>query len=288
MKQFSLNELFSQYKNNKIKKTELEGRVYYYFFYNQEKTRLGHWKRDEYEDYISWFYPRIRKAIDTYSEKGSSFEAFIHKFMQNSSREYRVRITTQNVTEYSAWCARVPELYAREEAPEYWYEKNENQLTAILTGKNGIKDKRRILALILKCYYYVSDDFIDRIAGKMGMDAKQLRDMVNKIRELRQKKDDALYYMKERIYCQYYRCIVYEKRLLLIQENNAAYEKLKFRLEKAKQRLEKMRKRITLIRTEATNKQVAEVIGIKKGTVDASLHKLKARLNSMSEKSQLN
>jgi FixJ family two-component response regulator len=94
--------------------------------------------------------------------------------------------------------------------------------------------------------------------------------------------------MKERIYCQYYRCIVYEKRLLLIQENNAAYEKLKLRLEKAKQRLEKMRKRITLIRTEATNKQVAEVIGIKKGTVDASLHKLKARLNNLSEKSQLN
>jgi RNA polymerase sigma factor (sigma-70 family) len=288
MKQFSLNELFSQYKNGKIKKAEFEGRVYYYFFYNQEKTRLGHWKRDEYEDFISWFYPRIKKAIDTYNETGSSFEAFIHKFTHNSSREYRVRVTTQNVTEYSAWCARVPELYAREEAPEYWHEKDENPLTAILTEQSGRKDSRRILALILKCYYYVSDDFIDRIAGKIEMDAGELRGMVDKIREIRQKKDDALYYMKERIYCQYYRCIVFEKRLLLIQENTAAYEKLKLRLEKAKQRLERMRKRITLIRTEATNKQVAEVIGIKKGTVDASLHKLKARLKNLSDKSQLN
>jgi hypothetical protein len=288
MKQYSLNELFSQYKNGKIKKAELEGQVYYHFFHNQEKTRLGHWKRDEYEDFISWFYPRIKKAIDTYSETGSSFEAYINKFMHNSSREYRVRITTQNVTEYSAWCARVPELYAREEAPEYWHEKGKNPLAAILAEQNERKDKRRILALILKCYYYVSDDFIDRIAGKINLNAEQLRDMVNKIREMRQKKDDALYYMKERIYCQYYRCIVYEKRLLLIQENTAAYEKLKLRLEKAKQRLEKMRKRITLIRTEATNRQVAQVIGIKKGTVDASLHKLKTRLNDLSEKSLLN
>ena len=288
MKQYSLNELFSQYKTGKIKKTELEGRVYYYFFYNQEKTRLSHWKRDEYEDYISWFYPRVKKAIDTYNETGSSFEAFIHKFIHNSSREYRVRVTTQSVTEYSAWCARLPELYAREEAPEYRHEKDENPLAAILTGQDERKDKRRVLALILKCYYYVSDDFIDRIAGKIKMDAEQLRDMVNKIREMRQKKDDALYYMKERIYCQYYRCIVYEKRLLLIQENTAAYEKLKHRLEKAKQRLERMRKRMTLIRTEATNSQVAQVIGIKKGTVDASLHKLKAGLKNLSEKSLLN
>jgi RNA polymerase sigma factor (sigma-70 family) len=288
MKQFSLNELFSQYKNNKIKRSELEGRVYYYFFYNQEKSGLGHWKHDEYEDFISWFYPRIKKAVDTYSEKGSSFEAFIYKFMQNSSREYRVRITTQNVTEYSAWCARVPELYAREESPEYWHEKDENPLTAILTGQNGRKDTKRILALILKCYYYVSDDFIDRIAGKVEMDAEELREMIGKMRQMRQKKDDALYYMKERIYCQYYRCIVFEKRLLLVQENTTAYIKLKLRLEKAKQRLEKMRKRITLIRTEATNRQVAEVIGIKKGTVDASLHKLRAKLKSLSDKSPLN
>jgi hypothetical protein len=288
MKQYSLNELFSQFKNGKIKKAEFEGRVYYYFFYNQERTCLCHWKRNEYEDFISWFYPRIKKAIDIYNEKGSSFEAFIHKFMQNSSREYRVRITTQNVTEYSAWCARVPELYTHEEAPEYRHEKDESPLNEILAGQNGRIDKRRILALILKCYYYVSDDFIDRIADKIKMNAAELHEMIGKIREMRQEKDDALYYMRERIYCQYYRCIVYEKRLSLIQENTAAYDKLKLRLEKAKLRLERMRKRISLIRTEATNNQVAEVIGVKKGTVDASLHKLRSRLNDLSDKSLLN
>jgi DNA-directed RNA polymerase specialized sigma24 family protein len=288
MKQYSLNELFSQLKNGKIKQVELEGQLYYYFFNNQEKTCLCHWKRDEYEDYISWFYPYIKKAINTYSEKGSSFEAYINKFMKNSSREYRVRVTTQSVTEYSAWYARIPELYTREEAPEYWHDKEENPLTAILTEQNGRTEKRRILALILKCYYYVSDDFIDRIANKIEMDIGELREMINKIREIRQKKDDALYFMKERIYCQYYRCIVFEKRLLFIQENTAAYEKLKLRLEKAKLRLERMRKRITLIRTEATNEQVAQVIGVKKGTIDSSLHKLRIKLKELSDKSQLN
>jgi FixJ family two-component response regulator len=63
---------------------------------------------------------------------------------------------------------------------------------------------------------------------------------------------------------------------------------MKLRLEKARLRLEKMRKRLSKIRTDATNKQVAEVIGIKKGTVDASLYKLKAKLVSVAGKSHLN
>jgi hypothetical protein len=112
--------------------------------------------------------------------------------------------------------------------------------------------------------------------------------MIERIQKIRQIKDDEIYMMKERIYCQYYRCIVFEKRLAHIQENSVSWEKLNVRLIKAKKRLEKMRKRLTLIRTEATNSQVAEVIGVKKGTIDASLHMLKIKLNSFSDKSLLN
>jgi len=288
MRQSSLNELFTQFKNNNLKRAEIEGLIYNYMIFNQEKTCLCHWERDDYEDYVSWFYPRIQKAIDNYNENGSSFEAFMKKFIFNSSREYRVRAATRNVTEYSTWCARVPDLYAREEAPGYSLEENENILTRFLDGKYGRKNARRVLALVLKCYYYVSDDFIEKIAGKIGMEIQCLKEMVNKIREIRQKKDDAIYYMKERIYGQFYRCVVYEKRLSLIQENTAAYDRLKLRLIKARKRLENMRSRLASIRTDATNTQIAEVIGVKKGTVDASLHKLKARMRALAEKSLLN
>jgi len=288
MQQNTLNELHSQYTTGKIKREEFEGSIYRHYFNNQEKTCLSHWKRDQYEDYISWFYQRLKRAIDSYRDTGSSFDAFMSKFLLISSKEYRVRITTNSVTEYSAWSARVPDLYAREEPPYYLHENNEDILSKLINTQNGRRDTKRILALILKCYYYVSDDFIDKIASKLEMDGKELRDMVDRVRKIRQKKDDEIYLMKERIYCQYYRCFVYEGRLSLVQENTAAYNKLKLRLDKAKQRLQKMRKRITLVRTDATNKQIAEVIGIKKGTVDASLHKLKEKWKDMSAKFSLN
>jgi len=286
--QQSLNELYSQYTNGKLKRAELEGFIYKYLFFNQEKTCLSHWKYDEYEDYVSWFYSRLHKAIDSYSETGSSFEAFIGKFILTSSKEYRVRITTKNIFEYSAWSARVPELYLHEELPGYIYDNEDKILSKLLDNKNGRMNTRRILALILKCYYYVSEDFIDKITPKIGIKSDELRKMINKIQEIRQKKDNEIYNLKERIYCQYYRCMVYERRLMHFLEDPMAYNKLKLRLEKARVRLEKMRKRLKLIRKNATNRQVAQVIGIKKGTVDSSLYNLRARLDILADKSLLN
>lgn len=288
MQKNTLNELHSQYVNGKLSRLEFEGLLYNYFMSNQEKTCLSRWNRDEYEDYVSWFYQRLRKAIDSYKDIGYSFEAFMWKFFLVSSREYRVRITTGTVTEYSAWSARISELYANEEPPFYLHENNNSVLETISDDQNYKKNSRRILALVLKCYYYVSDDFIDKIAPKIGIEIKELAGMIDNIRKIRQKKDDAIYRMKERIHCQYYRCVVFEKRLSYIQENTASWEKLNYRLIKARQRLEKMRKRLTLIRTEATNSQIAETIGVKKGTIDSSLYMLKAKFKNLSDKSLLN
>ena len=283
-----INDLHSGYIDGSLKRNEFEGMLYSYFLTNQEKTCLSHWKRDEYEDYISWFYQRLKKTIDSYREIGSSFEAYIGKFLLISSREYRVRKITGNVIEYSAWSAIVPEMYAHEERPDYFCENNLNVLSKLINDQKGRKNPRRILALIIKCYYYVSDDFVDKIAPKIGINKKELSNMIKNIRKIRQKKDDDFYHMKERIYSLYYRCIVFEKRLSFIQENTVSWEKLNIRLIKAKKRLERMRKRLTLMRTEATNRQVAEVIGVKKGTIDASLYMLKAKMNSLSDKSMLN
>jgi hypothetical protein len=288
MRQLSLNELFADYITGKINRADFESSIYLYLVYNQEKTCLVKWKRDEYEDYVSWFYPRLRKAIDSYNETGASFEAFMGKFLTVSSKEFRVRITANSVTEYSAWSARIPEMYAREEAPVYLQKDNENVIEQLIIDKKGRRNTKRMLALVLKCYYYVSEDFAEKIAPKIGIDSKELSELLGKIRKIRQEKDDAIYNMKERVYCQFYRCIVYEKKLSFFQENTMAYNRLKSRLEKARRRLERMRKRITSMRKDATNRQIAEIIGISKGTVDASLHRLRTKWEKMSKKSGLN
>jgi len=284
----SLNKIYSEYFSGKIDLGEFEGIIYKYLINNQEKTCIKHWKQDEYEDFISWFYPRYKNIIGSYQEMGSSFEAFFYRYMLISAKEYHVRRTTNAVIEYSAWSARVPDMYAREETPVYTVNHTEEVITKMIIGIKGRKNTRRILALILKCYYYISDDFAEKIAILIGIDPKELIEMLNKIRKMRQDKDDNIYFLKERIFCQFYRCIIYEKRLSLMRENTLEYERLLRQREAAKERLDKMRKRITSIRKEATHKQIAEVIGITKGTVDASLHRLKEKWEKMSKKADLN
>ena len=144
------------------------------------------------------------------------------------------------------------------------------------------------MILILKCYCHVSEDFLDRVALRIGIDREELKNLVEKLRKLRIKRDDELRNMRERIYCQFYRCIIYEKRLAAMPENSAAAYKMANRLKKARQRLETMRRRYAAIRPDATNRQVAEVLGISKGSVDASLYSLKLMWNKNPYKLILN
>ncbi|MCL2759438.1 MAG: hypothetical protein FWD22_04435 [Treponema sp.] len=288
MQQKSLNKLYTEYLLGDLERAEFEGNIYTYLVKNKEKTCISHWGQDEYEDFISWFYPRLRRSIDSYQEIGASFEAFMNKYLLLSSKEFHVRTTTKSITEYSAWSARVPEMYAFEEPPAYIHNNTEQVLNQLMIDKKGRKNTKRVLALILKCYCYISEDFAEKVAPMIGMNKKELIFLLAKIKKMRQKKDDEIYLMKERVYCQFYRCLIYERRLTIVNENTEAHNKLLARLEKARNRLDKMRKRIAGVRTDATNQQVADVIGITKGTVDASLHRLKSKWEEMAEKADLN
>jgi hypothetical protein len=280
MSKHPLNEMYSRFINKIISREELEGAIYQYFTKNREKAGFSLWLDEDYEDFLSTFYPRLRSSINLYRETGASFESFIGKVIHTSAREYRIKKVSNSMTEYSAWSVQVPDLYAREEAPVYSYELRESALSKIMNKDRSIKNPKQLLALVLKCYYYVSDDFIDRFAGYTGMDRKKLKEMIEKLRE---EKEDRLYRMKERVYSQFYRCMVYEKRLALTTENTNLYLKLKLKAEKARNRLEKMRSRISKIRNEPKNREIAEIVGVTKGAIDSNLFNLKKKWNKKEE-----
>ncbi|MCL2266108.1 MAG: hypothetical protein FWC22_08740, partial [Treponema sp.] len=98
-----------------------------------------------------------------------------------------------------AWSARIPEMYAHEEPPVYIHKGAEDVITKLVIDKKGRKNSKRILALILKCYYYVSEDFAEKIAPLIGMECGELLKMLDVIRKIRQDRDDKIYLMKESI-----------------------------------------------------------------------------------------
>jgi DNA-binding CsgD family transcriptional regulator len=265
-----LNDLYRQYTLGNLDKKKFEGLIFKSVMDNYEKFHLYDWDKDECIDYLCWLYPRLSRAIDNYRETGASFENYIYAMIRWSAKEYRFRLADHFTTEYAAWMLHVEDMQVREIEPEY---DEENSGTKQIPPSNP----RQLLILLLKCYYFVSDDFLDRIVPLLGMEKEQLCQMIEKLRIMRVKREDEIFYLRERIYCQFYRCITFEKRLNAVEESSAHYAKMQSRIKRARERLETMRNRLSRIRLEPTNRQIAEILGISKNSVDSHFHALKNR-----------
>jgi hypothetical protein len=272
-KLFSLNELYNQFIQGLLEKKDFEGLIFEALLAGFARFNLYNWKRDDCIDFLSWLYPRLSRAINTYHDTGASFETYINSLVRWSAREYRVRHVHRLAAEQAVWSARIPDMYVHFTEPDYLGTEN----VRVPRSETPVRNPRQLLILILKCYYSLSDDFIERLAPIVGLDTEKLKGMIDDIRKQRNEKDDEIRLMRERIHSQFYRCFIYEKRLKLIPEDSGFFLRVKSQLEKARRRLETMRNRLAKIRMEATNQQIADILGISKGTVDATLHALKLR-----------
>ncbi|MDR1374331.1 MAG: hypothetical protein LBJ24_05100 [Treponema sp.] len=271
MPELPLNVWMEEYIRGLLKKKEFEGLIFQYCRDNRDRFCLSNWNKEEYTDYLCWLYPRISRSVDHYRERGSSFDAYIRCLVRLSAREYRSREADHHVTENACWNARTIDMMVCSHEPEY----AEN--AEVLPAFKPVSNPRQVLVLLLKSYYFVSDDFLDRIAPAIGVRKEKLRQLVDELRKRRLLRDEEIRTLQERIHCQFYRCVSMTKRAAAAPAGSAFQEKIRRRLIRAEIRLVAMRKRLSGVRLEASNRQVAEVLGIPKGTVDSNLHAVKTK-----------
>jgi hypothetical protein len=272
----SLDNLFKEYSRGNLDKRYFEELIFKSVVADYQRYHPSDWNREECIDFLCWLYPRISRSIDNYRDIGASFDAYIGTLIRCSVKEYRSREADHRVTEYSAWTVHSSELLPRnmvdgmsvfEAEPEYGGG----------TAATLVSNPRQILILLLKSYYFVSDDFAARVAPIIGMEKETVKNLLDRLRKQRVRRDEAIRSLQERIHCQFYRCITYESRLRATSEDLACHAKMKARLERARLRLAAMKKRLAGIRMDATNQQISELLGVSKGAVDSSLHALRIR-----------
>jgi hypothetical protein len=273
----SLNDLFRQYSRGSLEKRHFEELIFRSALGDYRRYHLFDGNREEYIDYLCWLYPRISRSIDNYRDTGASFDAYIGALIRYSVREYRSREADHRVTEYSAWKIHSSELSSRDRADTILAADTEEPEYGERPSAVLINNPRQVLILLLKSYYFVSDDFAARAAPVIGMDKETVKDLLDRLRKQRIERDEAIGNLQERIHCQFYRCITFESRLRAMPADLACHARMKIRLERARLRLEAMKRRLAGTRTDATNRQISEILGVSKGTVDASLHALRTR-----------
>jgi hypothetical protein len=269
-----LDSFLYKHREGMLDKKKLESVIFEYILKNGKRYKLHTWQRDECVDFLCWLYPRISKAIDNYHDEGSSFDAYIITMIRWASREYLQNQTTHRLIEQTYWDICTRETVTYEEEPDY--DKNTAPFKQVSNPKQA-------LLLLLKSYYFISEDFINRAAPAIGMEKEKLQRLVGQLRELRVHQDEALKEFQKHVYTQYYRCITLEKRLNIAPVGSARNEKLQIRLARARKRLEIMRRRLKRMRAEPTNRQVANVLGVPKGTIDSNFFAIKTKNNAGSQ-----
>jgi len=270
----SLSELRSDYINGKYDRKILEGLIFQYLLDHYERYRLFRGNRDRWKDFVSWLYPRLSRAVDLYRETGTSFDTYIGAIVQWSSKEYKSREAEHRTTELACWKARAEEMDVCSPEPAYIDEMEPE--TKALFPVNGIS-RRQILILFLKSYYFVTDEFMEKVAETIGMEKIVLRNLVDRLHAIRAKKEERIHYHQEKIYSQYYRCLAFQNRLATAAPGSARFEKLKLYTERAHTRYITMKKRISAMRADATNRQIGMILNAPKGTIDSALYAIREK-----------
>jgi hypothetical protein len=263
-----LTKLLEQYYSGTLNKKALEGRIFQFIQDRFEQFHLYNWNKDDFTDFLCWLYPRISRAIDNYRNTGSSFDAYITAIIRWSAKEYHALERDHRMVEYTCWKAKAMEMAVCDDEPAYLESK---------PVFKPISNPRQALVLLLKSYHFVSEDFLTRAAPAIGIPKEKLGQLIETLRKRRIQREEEIRELQERIFSQYYRCMTFEKKMRTAPEGSARVEKMRQCLVRGRKRLESMRRRLTAIKTEASNRQVADVLGVPKGTIDANLHAVKLR-----------
>jgi hypothetical protein len=272
----SLNSLYEEYQQGNLTKRDLEGKMFTIILENIQDFRLFNGDEEESTDYLCWLYPRLSRAVKNYQANGAVFSTYIGALIRYSLREYRSRRLDHCITEYAAWTAQAAEMEVRSLEAGYPEIDGEETGGPARTIPLSLLKSRQVLLLILKSYYFLSEDFIDRIAPYTGLGTEKLRELIEKLRIRRSRREEAFLLARERIATQFYRCITWEKRLKAVMPGSVYYETIQNKLERARNRLARMRKRFASFKIDATHQQIAELLGISPGTVSSSLYMLRS------------
>jgi len=269
----TLNCLYADYSAGRLEKKMFEGMIFR-TIYKKIPPMPGCTKEDR-EDFTSWLYPRISRAIDNYKAKGSSFEAYIGVLVSMAAKEYRMQRARGYNSEIAAWAAQVPEVFVHEQ--RYRYPEHVETAPAQTQNRKHIRNSRQILMLVLKCCRYVSADFLDKISHRLGVEPDTIAEMIERLKEKREKREAYVENLRSVANRQLWRCFFYERSLHETAKDSETNLRVKKRLDHFRKKLAKSRERLAAMSLDPSNAQIAELLGITKGTVDAALHNLKVR-----------
>jgi biotin operon repressor len=276
-----INSFYENYKMGLFDKRELEAKLFQFILDNPDYFGLYFYKRDkdELRDFLCWLYPRLSKSIDRFERRVACFDTYLNSVVRYGEKEFRRRQGFCYGTDYAVCNVGANEMIAAETEAVYGPDPEpEPEPPVSGAAYKTVSNPRQTLTLLLKSYYLVTDDFVERVAPSLGMTQQAIFKMIDELRALRREKERKPRELRERCFHLHFRCVSFEKRLHDMDKGDECYQPLYDKIESCRSRLVRMRQRLKNMRIEASNKEIAQVLGVTKGTVDANLYAIKQHL----------
>lgn len=242
------------------------------------RRRFG-WDEDACGEFYLFVHPRLVRALGRFRDQGKPFEAYLASVLHWQARSFARRLRRDE----QAW-ALGPRLAAACGGATGEGADAEAIASPPLVSPGGAAadlraaDRRHLLFLVLKCCRRLGPGGIAAAAAATGVDPVRLAALVERLQASLEPAERRLEMLRERRNRAFSEARRLEADLERLPDAEAA-DRLRHRLEAARRRMRAAMARMSRVRRDPTNREVARVLGVPKGTVDCGLFLLKRRLS---------
>ena len=282
-----MTDMVISYQQGKVPYEAISG--YICLFVYDFPRRTKHWDQDRCSDFFVFVHPRLRKMADSFVFFGSPFEAYLTKTLKHQMNSFLKKMQEKELKE-SLFCRMCASGSLEDEGSFYKiydtfnYEIREPDPTY----RSRIAENRmrkRLLFIALSNPYSLDDNLIARVSEVTGYSADCISRACLAVKEKIQEKRDALQHMKERRNGCYFQILVIQSRIM----NETDPERriwLEEEIHRLRLRIERVSKKIKAKAScLVSHKDLAQVLGIPKGTIDYSIFAIRRKRNSRKIKS---
>ncbi len=289
MKENPLTEAVLRYQQNGEGKKELIDAI------ALKAYRIAHrkadWDEDDAGDFFCHFLPKIPGLIDSYRDKGSSFEVYLHVHLLWSIRGYAKRLKHRRYESTLNTYDTFWEVHERrpEDAFDTPTSIPEEFRRIYKIDENGsLTDsvwKQRFIFLILREAEYLDHCLIENIVTATGVNRKWLMNCVVRLKERIEIRRRRLETLRSKRNYWFYRYYLLQIRIADTYEIETR-RKLLEELELIRQKFHRAAERVIRLHTHPTNLDIAQVLNIPKGSIDSGIHYVMRKYHQLQSQSE--
>ncbi|MBO7093336.1 MAG: hypothetical protein J6W33_00290, partial [Spirochaetia bacterium] len=246
--------------------------------------RTKRWDQDRCSDFFVFVHHRLRKMADSFVYSGLPFEAYLNTSLKHQMISFIKKKREKELKE-ELFCRMCASGTLEDESSFYKIYDTFNyeikEPAAAYKNKTGQgRTKRRLFFLALSDPDRLDDESIAQISASTGYSADYINRCCMAVKEKVQQKRDELRRLKEKKSGCFFQILVIQEKIMYESDIEKRLW-LEERVQRLRGRIERLSRKIAAKAScLVTHQDLAQVLGVSKGTVDSSIFYLKRKRNN--------